>query len=121
RILSGSDVITGINYFLLLLIWVVGVANAVYIDNRWLLAVFSIDTHFFAGLTPIYDEEITQWPLVEIDEEWGCILKKVRDSKNLDLSLFTDKDAVITPEKAWNLFTSLWPGSPIKSQLRLPV
>ncbi|MBN2534629.1 MAG: hypothetical protein JXB88_17225, partial [Spirochaetales bacterium] len=28
-ILSGSDVITGINYFLLLLIWVVGVANAV--------------------------------------------------------------------------------------------
>ncbi|MBN2535012.1 MAG: hypothetical protein JXB88_19175, partial [Spirochaetales bacterium] len=29
RILSGSDVITGINYFLLLLIWVVGVANAV--------------------------------------------------------------------------------------------
>ncbi|MBN2534853.1 MAG: hypothetical protein JXB88_18375, partial [Spirochaetales bacterium] len=28
-ILPGSDVITGINYFLLLLIWVVGVANAV--------------------------------------------------------------------------------------------
>ncbi|MBN2535508.1 MAG: hypothetical protein JXB88_21695, partial [Spirochaetales bacterium] len=36
-ILSGSDVITGINYFLLLLIWVVGVANAVSFPGSYIV------------------------------------------------------------------------------------